>query len=215
MSYNDEELRKLKNVLNPESLLNLMFSANLATKGRRGSPDLGKPKDGRPADKKGEPKREADKDRPVKRLSVPPLLKLLASLEVPIDMVDPGVYLEVARKALAETLQAAKANKLVALTDSLEKAIAKCDKLIQKGPEEYTKKKKEKEIADFDLIQILKKPNFLEELEDHDISKIKNSEVREKIGSLLSKREAPSKTVKDRWENDYFAYYRNKYLKKD
>lgn len=167
------------------------------------------------SDKKSDPKRDADKDRQVKRVMIPALLKLLASLEVPIDMVDPGVYLEVARKALGEALQQAKSYRLSSLTDSLEKAISKCDKLIQKGPEEYTKKKKEKDINEYDLIQLLKQPNYIEELEDHDFSKIKNSEVREKLTSMLAKRPPPTRTTKDRWENDYFAYYRSKYLKKD
>ena len=119
------------------------------------------------------------------------------------------------RKALGEALLQAKSFRLSALTDSLEKAISKCDKLIQKGPEEYTKKKKEKEISEYDLIQLLKQPNYIEELEDHDFSKIKNSEVREKLTSMLAKRPPPTRTTKDRWENDYFAYYRTKYLKKD
>lgn len=210
---NDEALKKkMQELMSSEGLLNFMFSANLAS-----SKDLVKGKDraGAGSDKKGDPKRDADKDRQIKRVMIPAMLKLLASLEVPIDMVDPGVYLEVARKALGEALQQAKSYRLSSLTDNLEKAISKCDKLIQKGPEEYTKKKKEKDISEYDLIQLLKQPNYIEELEDHDFSKIKNSEVREKLTSMLAKRPPATKTTKDRWENDYFAYYRNKYLKKD
>lgn len=218
MAYSEEELKKnLKHMLANESLLNLMLSANLTGKGRLASIDLGKGKDraGAGLDKKSDQKRDADKDRQVKRIQIPPTLKLLASLEVPLDLVDPGVYLEVAKKALTEALHQAKSHRLSALADSLDKAIGKCEKLIQKGPEEYTKKKKEKDLSEYDLIQILKQPNFLEELEELDVAKIKNSDIREKVGSLLSKRPEPARAAKDKWEHDYFAYYRNKYLKKD
>lgn len=218
MSYNEEELKKnFKQLLSNESLLSLMLHGNLGGKGMLSSIELVKGKDrpGAASDKKVDQKRDADKDRQIKRINIPSTLKLLASLEVPLDMVDPGVYLEVSRKALNEALQQAKAHRLSALVDSLEKAISKCDKLIQKGPEEYTKKKKEKELSDYDLMQLLKKPSFIDELEEQDLSKIKNSEIREKVGSLLSKRATPVKSIKDKWENDYFAYYKNKYLKKD
>ena len=130
-------------------------------------------------------------------------------------MVDAGVYLEVARKALNEALMQAKNNRLSALADSLEKAISKCDKLIQKGPDEYLKKKKDKDLSEYDVMQLLKQPNFFEQLEDQDLSKIKNTEIRDKLGVLLTKRAAPIKSTKDKWENDYFAYYRNKFIKKD
>lgn len=214
---NDEELKKkmMQQMLNNESLLSFMLSTNL-TKGRSFLPDMVKGKDrvGMGSDKKNDPKRDSEKDRQVKRINIPPLLKLLATLEVPIDMVDPGVYLEVAKKSLVEALAQAKTHRLTSLSDSLEKAIAKCDKLIQKGPEEYTKKKKDKDLNEYDVIQILKQPNFMEELEDQDLSKIKNPEIREKLGTLLAKRANPPRP-KDKWENDYFAYYRHKYLKKD
>lgn len=218
MSYTEEELKKnLKQMLSNESLLNLMFSANLTGKGRFELSDMvkGKDKPGMGSDKKNDQKRDAEKDRQVKRINIPSILKLLASLEVPLDMVDPGIYLEVARKALNEALQQAKTHRLNSLVDSLEKAISKCDKLIQKGPEEYTKKKKEKDLNEYELIQLLKQPNFLEELEEHEISKIKNSEIREKLGTLLAKRAPIVKSTKDRWENDYFAFYRTKFIKKD
>lgn len=167
-------------------------------------------------EKKSEIKRDTDKDRQIKRINLPAQLKLLAKLQIPIQMVDAGIYLEVSKKCLAEALVIAKQHRFTSLTDSIEKAIAKCDKMILKGPEEYVKKRKEKDLNDYDIIELLKQDNCMKELEEMDLQKIKNSTIRDKISSFLSKRPAPAKSVeKDRWENDYFAYYKAKHIKKD
>lgn len=161
-------------------------------------------------------KREADKDRQIKRIGLPAQVKLLAQLQIPIQMVDPGVYIEVSKKSLLEALAVAKQNRFTALADSIEKAIAKCDKMIQKGPEEYVKKRKEKDLNDYDVVELLKQPDCLKELESMDLQKIKNPTIRDKLSSFLAKRPAPAKsTEKDSWENDYFAYYKAKHIKKD
>lgn len=197
-----------------DSLLSLMLGTNLVSKS-----DLmrGKTANLSSSDKKSDLKREAEKDRQIKRISVPAQLRLLASLEIPLQMVDPTAYLEVAKKALVETLPQAKLNKFTSLEDSIEKAISKCDKMLQKGYEEYVKKRKDKDLNEYDLIQLLKQPNCIKQLEDIDLAKIKNSSMREKVSGMLAKRGSPEikDTVKDKWENDYFAYYKNKQLKTD
>lgn len=168
------------------------------------------------SDKKSEAKRDSDKDRQIKRIPIPAQLKLLASLKIPLQMVDPGVYLEVSKKCLNEVLPITKSHKFSSLTDSIEKAISKCEKMIQKGPEDYVRKRKDKDYNDHEIIQLLKQSNYIEELQDMELHKVKNSSIRDKISELLAKRSAPEKpTEKDQWENDYFAYYRSKELKKE
>lgn len=168
------------------------------------------------SDKKtNDTKRDAEKDRQYKRLPLPPSVKLLANLDLPIDMVDPSVYLEVTMKCLQDCQALAKSNKYSNLTDSLEQAIKKCQKIIDKGPDELARKRKDKEIAESDIVKILKKANFMDELEELDLSKVKSRGLREKIGGMLAKRPPQVGISKDQWETDYFNHYREKYPKKE
>ena len=154
-----------------------------------------------------------EKDRQVKRLALPPTVRLLATLDIPLDMVDPSIYMEVTLKCLHDTQDLAKSNKYNHLADSIGKAISKCEKMISKGPEELTKKKKDREVTERDIADMLKKPNFMDELEELDLNKVKNSSLRDKISAHLSKRPPQVSNPKDKWETDYFNYYKAKYPK--
>lgn len=166
-------------------------------------------------DRRGD-RRDSDRDRLVKRVNLPVSLKTLAALDLPLDMIDGSSYLEVVKKCLNDCREVSRANRLSDLTDSIDAAISKCQKLINYGPEELNRKsKKEKDLDDYDLAMLLKKPNFVEELEDLDLSKIKNSHLREKFTAALGKRGQTSAPKKDDWETEYIAYYQKKILKKE
>jgi hypothetical protein len=156
------------------------------------------------SDKKGDSKREAEKDRPLKRIPLPPMVSMLCSLDLPLDMVDPAIYLEAVKKCLVSCKEQAKNYNFTDLSHTIDGSIDKVQSMMSKGLEEYVKKKREKEIGDAELYEILKKPNSLAELEELNVSKIKNTVLRDKITSLLAKRvssnsgadDAPKKLIK-------------------
>lgn len=131
-------------------------------------------------------------------------------------MVDPQVYVEVVKKCLQECRDQAKAYKFPELANSIDHSIEKCTSMLAKGPEEYARKKKDKEITDSELFELIKKPSFINELEELDVSKIKNHNLRDKISSLLAKRPLPTPSKKEtEWETDLQATLKAKLIKTD
>jgi hypothetical protein len=171
------------------------------------------------ANKKPEAKANAEKDRQVKRIALPPSVRTLLALDMPFEMVDEHLYLEVVKNCLNDCRELAKNNKLSDLTASIEAALKKCQKILLK--EDTKKNKKEKEINDYELVELLKKvvlchqPHFFRELEDVDVSKISNQAIRTRFEEHLNKRSAPAAAKKDDWEAEYANIYRAKYLKRE
>ena len=54
----------------------------------------------------------------------------------------------------------------------------------------------------------------MELLEELDLSKLENTELKEKLTTgLLGKRKPPNNSIKDDWETEFNEYYRSKVLK--
>ena len=105
--------------------------------------------------KKPESKANPEKDRQVKRIALPQSVRTLLALDMPFEMVDEHIYLEVVKNCLSDCRELAKNNKLSDLTASIETASKKCQKIILK--EDTKKNKKEKDINDYELVELLKK----------------------------------------------------------
>lgn len=105
--------------------------------------------------KKPEVKANPEKDRQVKRIALPASARTLLALDLPFEMVDEQIYLEVVKNCLGDCREQAKSNKLGDLTASIEAALKKCQKILQK--EDTKKNRKEKEVNDYELVELLKK----------------------------------------------------------
>ena len=109
--------------------------------------------------KKPEQKQNPKEDRPIKRIPLPASANLLLSLDLPFDMVDSSIYLDILRRCLLDFREIAKNNKLKDLEESLENAANKCRKMMNNSEEALKKSKKEKDISDYELVEMMKKVN--------------------------------------------------------
>lgn len=145
---------------------------------------------------------------------MPASLKTWIRLGLPLEMIDEPVYADIAKRILTEAQEQAKEHSFKELGVQLGLAIQKTKSIVGGAD---AKKKRDRDITEGDLIEILKKPNFISELDELDPTKIKKDVLREKVATYLSKRQPKQTAVepKDDWEKTFTSFFRDEYLKSE